>query len=75
MQGVMVYAFSSSTQEQRQADHYEFQDSQGDIMRPCLKQQQKVSFIMKSRDDSSRILLKGSKIPHSLTVECVYTCS
>lgn len=75
MQGVMVYAFSSSTQEQRQADHYEFQDSQGDIMRPYLKLQQKVSFIMKSRDNYSRILLKGSKIPHSLTVECIYTCS
>lgn len=75
MQGVMVYAFSSSTQEQRQADLYEFQDSQGDIMRPCLKQQQKVSFIMESRNYSSRILLKGSKISHSLTVGRVYACS
>lgn len=58
MQGVVVYAFSSSTQEQRQADFYEFQASQGDIMRSCLKQQQRVSFIMESRNYSSKILLK-----------------
>lgn len=75
MQDVVVHAFSSSTHGQRQVDLSESQASQGDIRRPCLKQQQKVSFIVESRNYSSRIWLKRSKIPHSLTIGHVYACS
>lgn len=34
---MVVHALNSSTRKQRQVDFYEFQDSQGYKMRPCLK--------------------------------------